>query len=57
VPSGISKLFRSSTELAAMYPGVFLNDTDEDRKAIQAVLNQVMAYPLAHFDGKMKTKD
>lgn len=57
LPSGISKVFRSSTELAALCPRVFLNDTDEDRKAIQPVLNQVVVYPLSQFDGKMKTKD
>jgi hypothetical protein len=55
-PAGISGIFRSSTELAAFCPGVFLNDTGEDRKAILPVLNQVMVYPLREFDGKMKTK-
>ena len=29
----------------------------EDRKAIQPVINQIVAYPLKDFDGKMKTKD
>jgi len=57
VPSGINKVFRSTTELAAMCPRVFLNDTDEDRKAIQPILNLVLAYPLNQFDGTMKTKD
>jgi hypothetical protein len=56
-PPGISKTFRSSTELAALCPRVFLNDTDEDRKAIQPLLNHVVAYPLAQFDGNMKNKD
>ena len=56
-PAGISGIFRSSTELAAFCPGVFLNDTGEDRKALLPVLNQVMVYPLREFDGKMKTKD
>ena len=57
VPAGISKVFRSSTELAAICPRVFMNDTLEDREAIQPFLNQVVAYPLTQFDGKMKTKD
>jgi hypothetical protein len=57
VPNGISAVFRSSTELAAFCPRVFLNDNEEDRKAIQPILNQVMVYPLSEFDGKMKTKD
>lgn len=57
VPNGIAATFRSSTELAAFCPRVFLNDNDEDRRAIQPVLNQIMVYPLSQFDGKMKTID
>jgi hypothetical protein len=57
VPQGVSGVYRSSTELAAFCPRVFLNDNDEDRKAIQPLLNQVMVYPITEFDGKMKTKD
>lgn len=34
-----------------------MNDTDEDRKAIQPVIDQVVAYPLRQFDGKMKSID
>jgi hypothetical protein len=34
-----------------------MNDTPEDRQAIQPVINQVVAYPLSQFDGKMKTID
>jgi hypothetical protein len=56
-PDGISGTFRSSTELAAFCPRVLLNDTAEDRVAIQPLLNQIVAYPLTQFDGKMKTKD
>jgi len=56
-PEGISAVFRSSTELGAFCPRIFLNDNDEDRKAIQPQLSQVMMYPLTEFDGKMKTKD
>lgn len=56
-PEGIIKTFRSSTELAALCPRVFLNDTDEDKRAVLPMLSQVMAYPLTEFDGKMKTKD
>jgi hypothetical protein len=56
-PSGVTGVFRSSTELAAFCPRVFLDDTDEDRQAILPVLSQVMVYPLSQFDGKMKTKD
>ena len=34
-----------------------MDDTAEDRKAIQPLLSQVNFYPLSQFDGKMKTKD
>ena len=46
---------RSSTDLAAVFPRVFQDDTPEDKKAIQSVINQVVAYPLKDFTGKMKT--
>lgn len=57
VPAGITAMFRSSTELANAIPRAFMDDTTEDRKAIQPVINQIVAYPLKEFDGKMKTKD
>ena len=34
-----------------------MDDTAEDRKAIQPVLSQINFYPLSQFDGKMKIKD
>jgi hypothetical protein len=34
-----------------------MDDTNEDRQAIQPLLTQVLVYPLSQFDGKMKTKD
>jgi hypothetical protein len=57
VPSGITGVFRSSTSLANAVPRVFQNDTPEDKKAIQPVINQIVVYPLTEFDGKMKTID
>ncbi len=57
VPKGITAVVRSSTELANIIPRVFMDDTDEDRAAIQPLIDQVIAYPLADFDGKMKTRD
>jgi hypothetical protein len=57
VPSGIAEVVRSPTELANAIPRVFLNDTADDRKAIQPIINQIVVYPLAEFDGKMKTVD
>ncbi len=56
-PDGIEAVIRSSTPLANAIPRVFMDDTAEDRKAIQSVINQIVAYPLKDFDGKMKSKD
>lgn len=57
IPNGITAVIRSSTEYTFAGPRVFLDDTDEDRSAIQPLLNQINAYPLTEFDGTMKTKD
>ena len=57
IPPGIAGVVRSSTDFAAIMPRVFMNDTPEDRAAIQPILNQILLYPLSQFDGKMKTKD
>jgi hypothetical protein len=56
-PGGITAVVRSSTEFAFAGPRIFMDDTDEDRAAIQPLVNQINAYPLAEFDGKMKIKD
>jgi hypothetical protein len=56
-PVGIEAVLRSPTALANAIPRVFQNDNVEDRKAIQPILNQIVAYPLTSFDGKTKTKD
>lgn len=56
-PEGISGVVQSSTTIANIVPRVFMNDTSEDRKAIQSVINQIVVYPLAEFDGNMKTVD
>jgi hypothetical protein len=56
-PDGITGVVQSSTSLANIIPRVFMNDTDEDRAAIQEVVDQIVVYPLAEFDGKMKTID
>jgi hypothetical protein len=54
-PAGITGVVRSSTSPAFSIPRIFLDDTEEDRKSIQPLINQVV--PLSEFDGKMKTKD
>ena len=57
VPKGITQVFRASTNSAFVGPRVFMDDTAEDRQAIQPVLRQVMMYPLSEYDGTMKSKD
>lgn len=56
-PSGIEAVLRSSTTVVAAAPRVFVDDTPEDRKAVQSVLSQIDFYPISNFDGKTKTKD
>jgi len=57
LPAGINAIVRSSTELAFAVPRIFKDDNEEDTKAVQPVLNQIVFYPLSQYDGKMKTKD
>jgi hypothetical protein len=57
VPAGISAIVRSSTDLAFAIPRIQMDDTAEDKKAIQAPLSKVMFYPLSQFNGSMKTTD
>jgi hypothetical protein len=56
-PGGVNAVIRSPTDLVAIFPRVFQDDTPEDKAAIQPLLSQIMVYPLSEFDGKMKTKD
>jgi hypothetical protein len=56
-PKGIRAVVRSSTELVFSIPRVFKNDTAEDTKAVQQVLNQINFYPLSDYDGQMKVTD
>ena len=39
VPKGITKVFRSTTNTGFVIPRVFQDDTAEDKKAVQAVLD------------------
>jgi hypothetical protein len=55
VPNGITDVIQFPTSLANAIPRIFQNDTDEDRAAIQPLINQVVAYPLSQFTGEMKT--
>ncbi|GAA1383079.1 DUF1254 domain-containing protein [Catellatospora chokoriensis] len=56
-PDGVQAVIRTTTSLAAIVPRVFMDDTPQDRTAIQPVINQICCYPLAEFDGTWKTTD
>lgn len=57
IPAGITGVVTSPTATANCIPHIFMDDTREDRAALQPLVNQVMIYPLTEFDGKMKTTD
>ena len=57
VPTGIKEVFRCPTDTGFAGPRVFQDDTPEDKLTVQGVLRQVMMYPLAEFDGTMKSTD
>lgn len=57
MPDGITAVYRCPTNIAACFPRIFQDDTDADRRAIQPVINQVVAYPLSEFTGQMQTRD
>ncbi len=56
IPKEIKKVFRSPTNVSYVIPKVFMAEDPSDKKALQPIINQVVMYPLAQFDGKMKTK-
>ena len=43
--------------MGVIVPRVFMDDTAQDRAAIQQVISQITIYPLAAFDGRMKVTD
>lgn len=57
VPKGIAQVIRAPSNTANLLPRVFQDDSDADRAAIQPVLRQITAYPLAEYDGTMKDTD
>src|SRR5215510_7188119 len=57
VPKGITRVFRCPSNTGFSAPRIFQDDTAEDKQAIQSVLPQVLFYPLAEYDGTMKSKD
>jgi hypothetical protein len=56
-PKGITQVFRASTNSGFVGPRVFMDDTADDRRAIQPTIQPVMMYPLSEYDGTMKSKD
>lgn len=57
VPDGITGVIECPTDRGNFCPRVFMDDTPEDRVAIQPLINQIVVYPLNEFDGKIKTID
>jgi hypothetical protein len=57
VPGGIAGVFRFDTRVAVCIPRVFMDDTEDDRAAIQPVINQIMVYPLSEYTGQPRTTD
>lgn len=57
VPKGITKVFRSPTNTGLAGPRVFQDDTPQDKRAVRSLLPGIMMYPLAEYDGRMKSTD
>lgn len=55
VPSGITGVFHAKSNTGMVIPRAFLDDTAEDKSAVQSVINGIAMYPLSDFDGKVKT--
>ena len=57
VPDGIIDVFRYDTALGVVIPRVFMDDTAEDRAAIQPLLRRIGMYPLPAFTGELVETD
>jgi len=57
MPKGITNVFRSKTNTGFVVPRVFMDDSQQDRDAIQPMIGGIDVYPLADFDGTMKRRD
>jgi hypothetical protein len=57
VPKGITRVFRSPTNVGFLIPRVFTQDTEADKQAVQPLIDQIMSYPLSRYTGQMQTHD
>ena len=57
IPAGIAAVFRCPTRYGYCLPRVHVNGTEEDRLAALPAVNQIVAYPLAEFDGAPQSHD
>jgi hypothetical protein len=57
VPKGITRVFRASSNTGLIAPRVFQDDTSQDKRAIQGVLTGIVMYPLAEYDGRIKSME
>ncbi len=57
VPPGVTGVLTCPTAVGICIPRVFLNETADDRAAIQPLINQIAVYPLGEFDGSTKIVD
>jgi hypothetical protein len=57
LPAGFERVLRSPTRHGYVLPRVFLDDTADDRRAIQPSLSGIMMYPLSLFRGEAKRTD
>ncbi|MCR9209928.1 MAG: DUF1254 domain-containing protein [bacterium] len=56
-PEGFVDALRSPTDVANIIPRVFMDDTEEDREAIQPAINNISVYPLSEYTGEVKVVD
>ena len=57
VPAGIAGVFRCPTRYGYCLPRVHVDGTEEDRLSALPAVDQIVAYPLAEFDGSPRTHD
>ena len=57
VPVGISAVFRCPTRYGYCLPRIHVDGSDDDKLAVLPVVNGIMAYPLAEYDGSPRSHD